>query len=80
MSQIEQQAGPSGADAQAAAFLTLLKGLTEYLSKTNPHRLEPVFGNMGRAAGDLSAEVMLKLLDLRNRPGRWSARRMSPVR
>jgi len=68
MSQIEQQAGPRGADAQAAAFLTLLKGLTEYLSKTNPHRLEPVFGNMGRAAGELSAEVMLKLLDMRNRP------------
>jgi hypothetical protein len=68
MSQIEQQAGPHGADAQAAAFLTLLKGLTEYLSKTNPHRLEPVFGNLGRAAGELSAEVMLKLLDLRNRP------------
>ena len=68
MSQIEQQAGPRGADAQAAAFLTLLKGLTEYLSKTNPHRLEPVFGNMGRAAGELSADVMLKLLDMRNRP------------
>jgi HEAT repeat protein len=68
MSQIEEQSAQHGADAQAAAFLTLLKGLTEYLSKTNPHKLEPIFGNMGRAAGHLSAEAMLKLLDLRNRP------------
>jgi hypothetical protein len=68
MSQIEVQSAQHGADAQAAAFLTLLKGLAEYLSKTNPHKLEPIFGNMGRAAGYLSAEAMLKLLDLRNRP------------
>jgi hypothetical protein len=68
MSQIEVQSAQHCADAQAAAFLTLLKGLAEYLSKTNPHKLEPIFGNMGRAAGYLSAEAMLKLLDLRNRP------------
>ena len=68
MAQIDEQSAQHGATAQAAAFLTLLKGLTEYLSKTNPHKLEPIFGNMGRAAGDLSAEAMLKLLDLRNRP------------
>ena len=67
MAQIDQQSSPHGVDAHAAAFLTLLKGLTEYLSATNPHRLEPMFGSMGRAAGELSADVMMKLLDLRNR-------------
>ena len=56
-----------GADTQAAAFLTLLRGLTEWLVKNDPQRLEPVFGQMGKAAGRLSAEAMLKLLDQRKR-------------
>jgi len=68
MSQIEQSATEHGVDAPAAAFLTLLKGLTDYLAKTDPRRLESMFGDMGRAAGQLSADAMLKLLDLRNRP------------
>src|SRR5687767_4058081 len=67
VSQVEQSAAGHGADAQAAAFLTLMKGLTEYLAKAEPQRLEGVFGNMGRAAGELSAETMLRLLDQRNR-------------
>ena len=67
VSQVEQSAAASGADAQAAAFLTLMKGLTEYLAKSEPQRLEGVFGSMGRAAGELSAETMLRLLDQRNR-------------
>ena len=67
MTQIEGSAQQHGADAQAAAFLTLLKGVTEYLAKNDPQRLEPVFTQMGQAAGTLSAEAMLKLLDQRNR-------------
>lgn len=67
MAQVEQSASQHGADMQAAAFLTLMKGLTEYLAKHEPQRLEGLFANMGRAAGELSAEAMLKLLDQRNR-------------
>jgi hypothetical protein len=67
MTTIERSTEQHGASAQAAAFMTLLKGLTEHLAKTDPHRLESVFGQMGRAAGQLSAEAMLKLLDQRNR-------------
>ena len=67
MTTIERSTEQHGASAQAAAFLTLLKGLAEHLTKTDPHRLDSVFGQMGQAAGQLSAEAMLKLLDQRNR-------------
>jgi hypothetical protein len=67
MAQIDRSTAEHGADAQAAAFLTLLKGLTEYLSRNDPGHLDATFGHMGRAAGQLSAEAMLKLLDQRNR-------------
>lgn len=68
MTHIEESSTQHGVDAPAATFLTLLKGLTEYLAKNDPRRLESMFGNMGRAAGQLSAEAMLKLLDQRKRP------------
>ena len=68
MAEIERSSEQHGASAQAAAFMTLLKGLAEYLARTEPQRLDAMFGQMGRAAGQLSAEAMLKLLDHRNRP------------
>ena len=68
IAEIDRSTRQHGATAQAAAFMTLLKGLAEYLSKTEPQRLEGMFGQMGRAAGQLSAEAMLKVLDQRNRP------------
>ena len=67
MAEIGRSAAQHGADAEAAAFLTLLTGLTEYLSRQDPGRLGAVFEQMGDAAGQLSAEAMLKLLDQRNR-------------
>ena len=67
MAEIDRSTEQHGATAQAAAFMTLLKGLAEYLSKTEPQRLDAMFGHMGRAAGQLSAEAMLKLLDQRHR-------------
>ena len=67
MAEIERSSVQHGADMHAAAFLTLLKGLAEYLAKTDPGGLEPMFGHMGNAAGQLSADAMLKLLDQRNR-------------
>ena len=68
MAEIDRSTQQHGATAQAAAFMTLLKGLADYLSKNEPQRLDAMFGQMGRAAGRLSAEAMLKLLDQRNRP------------
>jgi hypothetical protein len=68
MAQLEERsAGHGGADTQAAAFLSLVRGLAEWLSRNEPHRLEPMFAQMGEAAGTLSAEAMLKLLDQRTR-------------
>src|SRR5687768_14323651 len=70
MTQIEKTTSEArgGADTQAAAFLTLLKGLTEWLARNDPQRLEPMLGHLGQAAGRLSADAMLKLLEQRNKP------------
>jgi HEAT repeat protein len=68
MSQLEGASAKHGADTQAAAFLTLMRGLAEWLSKHDPQRLDSMFGQMGQAAGRLSADAMLKLLDQRNKP------------
>jgi hypothetical protein len=68
MAQLDAASAPHGMDAQAAAFLTLMRGLAEWLSTHDPGRLDTMFGQMGRAAGRLSADAMLKLLDMRNKP------------
>ena len=69
MTQLERAGEEQGGvETQAAAFLSLLRGLTEWLSRNDPQRLEPVLGHMGRAAGQLTAESMLTLLDQRKRP------------
>ena len=67
MAELGRSSEQHGASAQAAAFMTLLKGVAEYLARTEPHRLDGLFTQMGRVAGQLSAEAMLKLLDYRNR-------------
>jgi hypothetical protein len=67
MAELDRASEQHGASAQAAAFMTLLKGLAEHLAKTEPHRIDSLFTQMGRVAGQLSAEAMLKLLDHRHR-------------
>jgi hypothetical protein len=67
LAQIEQATADRGADAHAAAFLALVRGLSQWLSRSEPGRLDAVIGEMGRAAGRLSAEAMLKLLEERRR-------------
>jgi hypothetical protein len=68
IAQLTGAAEPHGAAAQAAAFLHLLRRLTEWLSRTDPRRLDTMFAQMGRVAGRLSADAMLTLLDQRKRP------------
>jgi hypothetical protein len=64
---LEKSSGP-GTDAGAAAFLRLLRGLTEWAARAEPERLEGLFKQMGQAAGRLSADAMLGLLAQRQRP------------
>ena len=68
MAELDKASAKHGADAQAAVFLTLARGLAEWLSKNDPARLDTMFGEMGQAAGQLSAEAMLRLLDQRAKP------------
>jgi hypothetical protein len=67
MAQLQAAAEPHGATMEAAAFLNLLRGLTEWLSRRDPQRLDAMFAQMGQAAGRLSAEAMLGLLEQRQR-------------
>ncbi len=69
MADLTRATEPHGASGQAAAFLNLLRGLSEWLAATDPPRLEAMFAEMGHAAGQLSAEAMMSLLDQRRRPG-----------
>jgi hypothetical protein len=68
MEKLEDATAGQGPEVAAAAFLSLLKGLTEYVSRTSPHTLDTIFRQMGRAAGRLSADGMLQLLAQRARP------------
>jgi HEAT repeat protein len=68
MKQLDKATSGPGVDAKTGAFLSLLRGLTEYATKHAPERLESIFSQMGRAAGRLSAEQMLHLLAQRHQP------------
>jgi hypothetical protein len=68
MKQLDAATADKGVDARTGAFLSLLKGLTEYVGRTNPTQLDQVFRQVGHAAGTMSAETMLELLARRTRP------------
>src|SRR5688572_15078987 len=68
MSQLEKASAKHDADTHAAVFLTLIRGLAEWLSTNDPSRLDTMLGQMGQVAGRLSADAMLKLLDQRAKP------------
>ena len=68
MKQLEAATADKGIDIRTATFLNLLKGLTEYVGRTNPTQLDQVFRQIGHAAGTMSAEAMLELLARRTRP------------
>lgn len=66
--------GSGGATAEAAAFLNLVRQLTEWLTRHDPPRLTQTLDQMGQAAGRLSAEAMLNLLADRAHPEEASSR------
>jgi HEAT repeat protein len=68
MAQLDTATSDHGVDVKTAAFLSLLRGLTAYVSRTQPDRLDAIFRKMGQAAGQLSAEGMLNLLAQQQRP------------
>jgi hypothetical protein len=68
MAQLDAATVDKGVDVRTAAFLSLLRGLAEYVSRTEPGRLDSLFRKMGQAVGTLSAEGMLNLLAQRQRP------------
>jgi hypothetical protein len=68
MAQLDTSTAEQGVDVKTAAFISLLRGLAEYMALNSPDRLETMFKQMGHAAGRLSAEGMVNLLAQRQRP------------
>ena len=70
ITQLEQSAAksPRGVELQTAAFLTLIRGLVDYVSRTDPKHLNSVFDQLGQGARHLSVEAMISLLAERKRP------------
>jgi hypothetical protein len=68
MRKLQEATADRGTDVMTAAFLSLLKGLTEYVARTSPDKLDTVFTQVGHAAGQLSAEAMLNLLAQKQSP------------
>lgn len=68
MAQLEASTSDQGVDVRTAAFLSMLRGLTEYVQRTSPERLETMFKQVGHAAGRLTADGMFTLLAQRQRP------------
>ena len=68
MKKLAASAGEGGVDVRAAAFLNLLRGMTEHISTHSPEQLAAVLHNMSQAAGRLSAAGMSALLATKDRP------------
>jgi hypothetical protein len=68
--QLEQTAAksPKGVELQTAALLNIVRGLVDYISRTDPQELNTVFEKFGRGARHLSVEAMIALLAERRRP------------
>lgn len=68
MTQLEAATKSGGVDAKTAAFVTLLRGLAEYVARTSPDKLDSVFKQVSHVAGRFSADSMVTLLAQRERP------------
>ncbi len=67
MAQLEAATADRGIEAKVAAFLNLVRSLTEYVSRTSPDQLDRVLRQVSQAAGMLSADSMLTLLAQRTK-------------
>jgi hypothetical protein len=68
LAQLESSTAAGGIDAKTAAFLNLVRNLTEYLAKTNPDQLDGMLKQMGEAAASFSLDGVVALLKQRDRP------------
>lgn len=70
MAQLERTAAksPQGVELQTAALLNMVRGLVDYVARTDPQQLNVVFEQFGRGARHLSVEAMIALLSKRKRP------------
>jgi hypothetical protein len=68
MARLEEATGAGGADRRTAAFLSLLRGITEHVATRSPDRLSGVLQNLSQAAARLSAGGMTSFLAARDRP------------
>ena len=68
LTQLEASTAAGGIDAKTAAFLNLVRNLTEYLAKTNPEQLDGMLKQMAEAAAGFSLDGIVALLGQRDRP------------
>jgi HEAT repeat protein len=68
LAQLESTTAAGGIEAKTAAFLNLVRNLTEYLAKTNPDQLDGMLQQMGEAAAGFSLDGVVALLKQRDRP------------
>ena len=70
MMELEKTAArsPQGVELQTAALLNIVRGLVDYVGRTEPQRLNEIFEQFGRGARHLSVEAMIALLAERKRP------------
>jgi hypothetical protein len=70
MQRLEETAAksPQGVELQTAALLNIVRGLVDYVGRTDPQQLNTIFEQFGRGARHLSVEAMISLLAERQRP------------
>jgi hypothetical protein len=68
MAAIEKGTENTPGSVRIDAFVHMLRGLAEYVGRTNPAQLDQTLRQVGGAAGRLSAEGMLELLMRRGQP------------
>lgn len=68
MQQLEQRTEATPGAVRVGAFLNILRGLAEYVGRTNPSQLDQTLRQVGQVSGRLSAEAMLELLVRRGKP------------
>jgi hypothetical protein len=68
MQALEKRTENTPGAVRVGAFVNLLRGLAEYVGKTNPAQLDQTLRQIGQVAGRLSAEAMLELLLRRSQP------------
>ena len=68
LEQLESATAAGGIEAKTAAFLNLVRNLTEYLAKTEPDHLDGMLKQMAEAAAGFSLDGIVALLKQRDRP------------